>query len=112
MFQLVVLGNLAFFHIIPNWETPVFADQKCFTALPVGATGNGAFVFVPPLTGNAVKYFHSRIRLVATVARRWVVSHAHGLATVATLMARFLSPENASQRCLTGLRRPFVLQNL
>ena len=54
------------------------------------------------LSGN-VKHFGSGIELVATVARPWMRRSNHGLATVATLMARFLPAENASQRSLSGL---------
>ena len=63
--------------------------------------GVAVLVTAAPL-GNAVKHFGSGIELVATVARPWMRRSNHGLATVATLMARFLPAENASQRSPLG----------
>ena len=47
---------------------------------------------------------YGRVGLVATVARPWMHSSNHGLATVATPVPRFLPPENRPRRCMKGLR--------
>jgi hypothetical protein len=54
------------------------------------------------LQGNAVKQFRARAGRVATVARPWLDGRLLGLATVASVIARFLRSVNASQRCLQG----------
>jgi hypothetical protein len=61
------------------------------------------------LKGNAVKQFRARAGRVATVARPWLDGRVHGLATVATVIARFLRSVNASQRCLKGRNRSVVI---